>query len=512
MHYKILPDLIPFKKGKYWGYSNKQKHIVIDCEYYKTLPFSHGLAKVQNRNNYWSLIDINGDTITKHLYSEIQGFKYGLAGVKRNDNWGYINASGFEVIDCKYAGAFPFSEGLARVKNEETYKWGFIDELQNVIVDFSYNEASDFQNSVAIVRKKNEWGIVNKFGVLISPCIYKSISKFENNLAVIEREIDNNSYRGIIDINGVEVVPCEMHYTQLRNFISCNHDSIIYRYVDSYNCYRKFEEKNSFQQVLNSFNIEETNEEGKYLIDEDDLQKIPISTIYNSITPVFENIAIMDKEGKYGLLDNLGEEITPPNYQELIEFSDKYFASINDKNLWGLLAHDGTVILPNRFSYIKQFTASLFIVSETLEELWDYKYYGEKSPCWLVQKNGNPLNNIKYDAIDMLSIEYSQLASVRKEDKYGFINQNGKEIIQCKYSYIKKVTDDLLLVEKENLYGMINFNGEEVMICKYHWLHFDENNSLCYGSRYIKYKGEEESVEGYIDLNGNEYWEIIRSV
>jgi hypothetical protein len=507
-----LPDRIPYRKGRFWGYCNEKGEIVIDCKYEVVCFFSEGLARVRSILK-WSIIDKNGSTITKYDYTDLQDYQEGLAAVRRNDKWGYINRLGKEIIRCTYSKAFSFNQGLARVKNSENHKWGFIDSHQNIIVEFNYDEATDFQNGVAKVRLNDRWGIVNKFGILICPCIYLEIVNFKDNLSIVKKQIEDESYYGVIDINGQEVVPSQMDYITINNFISCNHDNIIYRHYGSFNCHKVFGSENQINCYSGRFNILETSDHFYYLIAENDLNKTPISNYYNGIRPAFENVAISSRDGKYGLLDKTGKEIVPPIYLKLEKFSDEYFIAMNDEGFFGLLEKNGKTSMPHKFTYISRFSKNLFIVSDTKEKIWTGDYYNEKSPCWLVYKNGRELNNIKYDFIGNLSEEFSQLATVRRNEMFGLINQNGDEIVECIYSDLfGRITDNLMLAKKEEGYGIINVNGEEIVKCIYTNLRKEREYSICYVSRIVETSDNSWlNADGYVDFEGNEYWEGTKS-
>lgn len=505
-----LPNRIPYRKGRFWGYCNPKREIVIDCKYEVACFFQEGLARVRSKFLKWSMIDEDGNTITKFEYKELRDYRQGLAAVCRNNKWGYIDSFGKEIIHCTYSNALSFNEGLAGVKSPDNHKWGFIDQHQNVIVEFIYDEASDFKNGIAKVRIKRNWGIVNRFGILICPCIYEEIDDFKNNLSIVKRAIEGEWCDGVIDINGIEVVSCQNHYVELSSFISCDHGNIIYKYYDSFACYGEFGKKNHEDSYWYSFNISKTSDNLKYLSAKDELSNVPISNNYNSIEPVSENIAIsrIDYVG-YGLIDSTGKEIVPPVYSVLKKFSDEYFISQNDEGFWGLMDKTGTQIMPHKFTYISQFSKHLFIVSDTIDILRGDVYWVEKKPLWLVDKNGRELNSIRYDAIGRLSENFSQLASFKRKGKSGYLNHNGDEVeIFGEFFPIARISDDLILAVKEERYGIINVNGDEIVECIYKMLRVVKEHSLCRVSKIVETNDDDFRIaDGYVDFDGNEYWE-----
>lgn len=130
----------------------------------------------------------------------------------------------------------------------------------------------------------------------------------------------------------------------------------------------------------------------------------------------------------------------------------------------------------------------------------------------------------------LLPIFHDGLARVYKNEKYGFIDMTGKEVVPCIYYYANDFHEGLAKVGKENNYGYIDKTGKEVVPCKYFdssdfhdglaWVYNGEN-----GYSYIDKTGKEvitcqydspadfheglasvqkEGKYGYIDKNGKE--------
>ncbi|MBR1792478.1 MAG: WG repeat-containing protein [Bacteroidales bacterium] len=59
------------------------------------------------------------------------------------------------------------------------------------------------------------------------------------------------------------------------------------------------------------------------------------------------------------------------------------------------------------------------------------------------------------------------LAIIRKNDKYGYVDQNGLEVIPCIYDEVGKFSEGLAVVRNAKKYGYVNTNGQEVIPCNY---------------------------------------------
>ena len=81
---------------------------------------------------------------------------------------------------------------------------------------------------------------------------------------------------------------------------------------------------------------------------------------------------------------------------------------------------------------------------------------------------------INEDGVEIISCKYEDacdfsdgLARVKSEEGWGFVNEDGEEIISCKYEYATSFSDGLARVKSEEGCGFINKDGEEIIPCKY---------------------------------------------
>lgn len=112
-----------------------------------------------------------------------------------------------------------------------------------------------------------------------------------------------------------------------------------------------------------------------------------------------------------------------------------------------------------------------------------------------INKNGKLVVPVKYDYI--YNVEDNGWRKVEVNDKYGFIGGNGKEIVKPKYDYIYSPEDNgWRRVELKDKYGFINSSGTEVVPAKYDYIYGPEDN----GWR----KVEVNDKKGYINADGTE--------
>lgn len=214
-------ELIPYRKGTKWGYSNRDKKILIDCVYYDAWFFDGDLALV-NLNKRWCFIDKSGnpqiqlDTVKPFPFSD------GLSLVKTirvrgsygSTQWAecdYIDLSGNSVVKRACQDSRSFTEGLAAVK--ENGKWGFIDKKGELKIGCIYDSVDSFEKGIAKVKRSESLIYINKEGKEVKGYTEKPKEKFVDSFKIINA----NGKFGFIDENQQQIIPCK--YERVDNFM-----------------------------------------------------------------------------------------------------------------------------------------------------------------------------------------------------------------------------------------------------------------------------------------------------
>lgn len=220
-----------------YGVINTKGDVITDHHYRYIYPFSEGLAAVKLKDKY-GYINMQGKLIIPADYSRTSPFVEGKAAVQKEGVCGYINRFGKVVVDFKYSKCLEFSSGKAVVykgyrkaglvnqqgqqviqpslnrlldfeegrglMRDANYRFYYITEDAD-LYDGYYEEASGFQNGVAVVRVGDKWGIINKKGIKVIPPKYDKIEPFNNGLA----EIKIKGLYGLMTKNGEVLLPLE---------------------------------------------------------------------------------------------------------------------------------------------------------------------------------------------------------------------------------------------------------------------------------------------------------------
>jgi hypothetical protein len=108
-----------------------------------------------------------------------------------NDKWGFLYTTtgefskGSIAVPFVYENAGEFGEGLAPVKKNG--KCGFINKFNKFIIPSEYEWAFTFKEGLACVEKNGKWGFINKSNQAIIPFEYVTFSEFTEGLAKVKK-------------------------------------------------------------------------------------------------------------------------------------------------------------------------------------------------------------------------------------------------------------------------------------------------------------------------------------
>lgn len=147
--------LIPYKKGKFWGYADTSGQVIVSAVYDTVYFFDDGQAKVR-KNKLEGIINHQNKVIIPPIYSSCTIFEY---SVIEND--------------------------MVRVKRQyivgKAGKKGIVDASNQLKVPIVYTNFNWNDDQICIVKKNNLYGVIRRtdsnYKLIIAP-IYTSITYF----------------------------------------------------------------------------------------------------------------------------------------------------------------------------------------------------------------------------------------------------------------------------------------------------------------------------------------------
>lgn len=190
---------------------------------------------------------------------------------------------------------------------------------------------------------------------------------------------------------------------------------------------------------------------------------------YDHQGPLLDGMASVERDGKWGFINDAGQEVIPCIYNEVWRFSHG-IARVQFNGRWGFINMEGKEVIPCIFDD----TGFMDEVGVATVELnGKYGYYS---------KNGQEVVPCIYDSASDFCEGF---ALVMKNDLFGYIDPTGKEVIPCKYSCACDFCQSYARVWNDNKLGLIDKKGNEIIPCIFedtddfaYNLHLDSNYPL----------------------------------
>ncbi len=210
--------------------------------------------------------------------------------------------------------------------------------------------------------------------------------------------------------------------------------------------------------------------------------KMVIPRKFDFASSFFEGLAAVSIKGKFGYIDKAGSVIIPADFNFASDFEGGV-ALIEKKGKMGYVNKAGKIVVPCKYDAISTFKNGVAIAEIGGKEVFiDLTGKETETPP-------DP------DFRDGLCPEYSE-----EFDAYGFINEARELVVPHTYEMVNDFSEGLAGVCDNGLWGFINTKGEMVIEPKYADVAMDFREGLA-----LVFIDDEEL--GYIDAQGNEYWD-----
>lgn len=292
--------------------------------------------------------------------------------------------------------------------------------------------------------------------------------------------LEQNQKYGVIDKNGNIIIEAEYEAVQIPN-----PSKAIFVCVKEYN-----ENTKEYETVV-------YNEKKEVLLSNyKNIQSISIYTNVNS-TPYEKSVLTYKENGKYGLINLEGKQITKPVYDEIssINYKEGTFL-VKQNELEGIINMKGKVIIKceyesvtsdNYYSengYNKQ---AGFIVSKKTEDGYRYGYVNYRGTIIL-----NPIYT-QLERVTEIANEKGVYFIAFKNGQAGLL-KNNKEILNYEYEDIQyNVLGSIFVTKRNGKYGAVNQEGTTVL--------YPEYDNIYTGGMYLNALKDKDIF--IFDLNGN---------
>ncbi len=315
-----------------------------------------------------------------------------------------------------------------------------------------------------------------------------------NNVISYEQnaiKVQKNGKYGMIDIEGKEILPCE--YDELYSLKNTDNSIIVKKdskigLVDSSGKVIIQPEYKTIKGISTDYKLGYIVgiAENKYGIVDCNNQKV-IDTKYEEIKPLTENGTYVVKEANnWKIVQKNGEEKLADDLKNIkddikFSFTDTYIIKQNDK--YGIAKHNDEIVLSPKYknmNYIK--TADIIeasedgITSNLINSNLEVKLTGivieintSKGYIKLRQNNSDKYYNFRFEEKQEKEINSTHtLILDKKNNKYGYLDKNGKVVVDYKYDDAKEQNEyGYCAVQKDGKWGAVNEKGEEIVVPQY---------------------------------------------
>jgi hypothetical protein len=416
---------------------------------------------------------------------------------------------------------FPFREGLAGVSKGG--KLGFINEQGEWVIpprfsddDVSHPNRTRFYDGIALIKIGNKDRFINKKGEFVTPA-FDEASIFDQDVAVV---VVNKKY-GLINKQGKFIVSPQFteyprgSFDQGGMLVKVNGQE---KCIDKLGAQAKADACKYLAEVPSAFEVKNSSVylHGK-LLPGYRWDKVIKTQNYNEYNAsggnVYKGLYIYVVGNKWGLVHESGEVRTPPQF-DLTEpgddhtidnfyFGYSYFhnglaqAKINGK--YGFIDETGKFVIPPKFDNVESFKFDAKITTVKLGNKWG-----------TIDRQGNFIIQPKFEYGLYFNGRFGTLALLIQKGKYGFVDRQGKIVTPATIDEIK--TEDFASARgnhgfydslpNEGLakarigkkWGYVNTQGKIQIPMR-----FDEANDFRYGVAEVKLG----SKTLYIDRQGN---------
>lgn len=424
-------------------------------------PYQTNILKYKKDNKY-GILTIDGNQVTDAIYDSIEVLKYkdDVIKVSVNNKYGLIKIDGEKIVNTEYDNItadgyynektnYEFAGYIVSTKTNEGYRFGYINNKGKVLLEDKYNQISRINeiiddDNVYLLSYQNGQAGLNRNSQTIINNEYEDI-EYDNTNGLVS--IQKSNKYGIYNMKGEEILPIQ-------------YDSIIFvgKYIDATKDGETLVfDANGNKQSDDSYLALIPTKNSKYYITIDRNNNYGVANSnnisivenkYAYIEYAFDNYFIVSKDGKSGLVDDIGRTILDIKYQVV--------QTIKGTNILQTISNNEKINIYNRkinqlieTSDLNAIVEDNYVEITSLEGIYYYDLDGndknakeiytnnkifasEKDGKWgYVDEKGNTVIDYLYDvATNVNSYGYG---AVKKDGKWGSIDSNGNSIIEPTY-------------------------------------------------------------------------------
>ena len=335
----------------------------------------------------------------------------------------------------------PEAQAIAADFEESLYKWGYINKRGRLVIEAIYDECKNFNDGLAVARKKDKWGYIDKSGRIAIPLQFQEVYDFSDSMAVVKHY--GKKYE-VINHKGDPIL--SKTYDEIKNFtegFAAAKDNNNWTYIDYSGkelIAPMFTKAYPFKNGLAKVKLA-----GKYGIIDTNMEFI-IEPELDYIADLAHLPILVKKDGIQWYINKQGKNILESKHEKAYPFKSG-FAPFKDQGKMGIIDDSNNIIIPARYTDIQVMGPEQF-------------QYFEVEKFGMLGKNGEQLIPPIMDLI--LPIEENKTACM-KDELWAFYTSSGEQLSDFEYDLIWSFKEGLARVAFLSGVGFMNHEGKLVI-------------------------------------------------
>ena len=209
--------------------------------------------------------------------------------------------------------------------------------------------------------------------------------------------------------------------------------------------------------------------------------------------------------------------IKPQEYEDCFLINDCWFAVKDDNGKYKVIDDRGNLVFPDTYDNIAFFSEGVsavsvdgkaFFIDLSAKEITaDFQTVVSFSEGLAAVKNMGEWGFLNHDGKIVIDCQYEEarnfhdgLAAVKEAGSWGFINADGTFVAECQFDEVRDYQEGFAVVRMDDRWGVIDQNGEVIAACQY-----EEAKDYHEGLAAVKKDG----YWGFLDTDGQEKIELV---
>lgn len=420
------------------------------------------------------------------------------AAVKENGVWGAVNAAGKVVIPISYdrlglslRDADEQAEDLSSeegrddlIEAEKGGLRGFFTRTGKEVVPISYESRSIWKEGALAVRGRDKKiSFYKKDGSLVSGAAYDQVSDFENGMAIVKR----GATYGYLSLNGREVKPVYQEARFFEDGLAAVKEKGRWGVIDMTGRYVVSPIYKDTGAAFQEGRLAVKNQKNLWgYIDREGKEIIPPA--YKAVSPTFSEgyAAVQDESKLWGFIDTEGRVTAKPQFKAVLTPFAEGLAAIKTIDGNGYARPDGTIAFMADYDQLFPFEDGLAEIREGEVEThavrsrppisigigwgWGdwlaFRHHHHHPWGWGISVPIWYPGRYDYETVPSFTV------------KRGYIDQNGKVVASPANDRVFSAGEKGILLSKDGRYGWVDREGTYIAHTIYTGLLPDEEDGV----------------------------------